>query len=321
MATSAENSKVGVIVEVSLQTLLQLIPDFDTNDVSQVYRYIRSCESAFNLAHISQQEILLVYALNKIIGPSASDVHSKQYNSWADLKTFLIQKFSQTKTLAHLNLELQAMFQKSDENITEYFHRVDLCRNKIIEKLSAEIKDSSLHGRRVTAEETALNVFINGINSEIGLMLLTKEFTNLSDAGNFAMQMEKMRKMNNDRKLYLGLKQNPKPIFKPPFTPRPNASLVQQSTQKLCNYCKNPGHLIHECRKRAYNNSIKTQSQRALPAPPRRINHLNSQAAVSTGTPTETASAHYSAAQTPTSNQTNQMSIQELTSSLDNIQF
>lgn len=79
------------------------------------------------------------------------------------------------------------MFQKPNESVSDYFIRVDVCRNKILKKLAAEIADSTLPGRQAMTEETALNVFINGLSSDIGIMLRTKNFENLNDAGNFAV--------------------------------------------------------------------------------------------------------------------------------------
>lgn len=178
-------SQIKAQNNISLNTLLQLIPDFDTSQTSQVYRFVRSCDSAFKLATEIPKEILLTYALNKITGSGSSDVHAKKYTDWYTLKAFLIQKYSQT--LGHLNLELQSLFQKPNESLTDYYHRVDICRSKIIEKLTAEIVDSTLERRKPTTEETALNVFVNGLSSDIGTMLRTEAFKNLSGAGNFAI--------------------------------------------------------------------------------------------------------------------------------------
>lgn len=119
-------------------------------------------------------------ALNKLTGPGSSDVHLKQ---------FLIQKFSQTKTLAHLNLELQSYFQKHQKGIVEFFLRVDLCRSKILENLTAEFTDSTYEGRKATTEKTALNVF--GLNSNKEMTLGVHSFTNVLDARNFAIQKKK----------------------------------------------------------------------------------------------------------------------------------
>lgn len=181
---SIKNSKMSL----DLNTLLKLVPTFDTTQPQQIYRYIRSCESAFKLADEDQKSILLVYCLNNITGAFASDVHCKTYETWQDLRSFLIEKFSNVKTISHLNLELQSMFQKPGESLTDYFHRVDMLRSKILEKLNTEITDHTLLGRIATTEETALSVFINGLNTEIGTMLRTKGFSNLTEAGQFAIQ-------------------------------------------------------------------------------------------------------------------------------------
>lgn len=300
---------------LDFNTLLKLIPTFDTTHPQQVYRFIRSCDSAFSLACKDDQKILLVYALNNITGTGASDVHCRQNACWEDLKSYLIEKFSNVKTIAHLNLELQSMFQKPGESLTDYFHRVDLCRSKIVEKLNTEISDTSITGRILTTEETALSVFVNGVNTEIGTMLRTKGFSSLSEAGRFAMQEDKIRMMNVARQMLFKSTNNNKikmtsqsNFSRQSFDFRQNASL---SNTKVCSYCKNIGHLISECRKRAYNNSIRTNTspttrppiQRALPAPTSasRVNNLNSDATKEESNFLEIATASCSTTQLPAS--------------------
>lgn len=285
------------MASVDLSTLLNLIPSFDTTQADQIYRFIRSGDAAFKLASEDKQPILLVYALNKIVGTGAPDVHSRQYASWDALKTYLISKFSNVKTISHLMLELQSLFQKPNESLTEYYYRVDLCRSKILEKLNAEVTDASLTGRVKTTEETALSVFVNGLNSDIGTMLRTKEFSDLAAAGKFALQEDKIRAMNTARQALMRTQVTPKPLtnnFKASLT-RPQINFKPNIPAKICNYCKNPGHVISECRKRQYNNNIRNntqnQNRRALPAPPVPINNLNSNAAAETSDSTETASS------------------------------
>lgn len=322
--------------EIKLDTLLKLIPDFDTAQPTQVYRFIRSCDSACQIALLHQQPILLTFVLNKIFGPGASDVHTKQFSSWTDLKVYLIQKFSQTKTLAHLHLELQSMFQKPNESITDYYLRVDLCRSKISEKLATEICDLTLEGRKATTEETALNVFVNGISSDIGTMLRVHSFKHLSDAGNFAIQEEKIRNMNSARqRLYrtssptITQPRKSFPVINQTQRPQQGPSQIQSYT-KFCNYCKNTGHEISECRKRAYNNRLKNtittkqshhtplaQPRITYPTPPARINNLNSQATEDLSKPSEIALTHCSTATKQMSNS----AIQYLETDLDNLQL
>lgn len=314
---------------VPLNTLLQLIPEFDTNQPTQVYRFVRSGDSAFNLANPTQTDILLVYTLNKITGSSSPDVHARQHASWNDLKSFLIQKFSQTKTLAHLNLELQSSFQKPNESITEYYHRVDLCRNKILDKLTAEISDISLAGRKTTTEETALSVFVNGVGSNLGTMLRTKGFTSLSEAGNFAIQEEKIQNMNQARQILCRNNRNavtygnvirrlpPTGQGAQPAVPYFNAS----RQTKTCNYCKKPGHVIAECRKRAYNNNLRNQQNERPTGPttaPVRVSNLNSSAAEATGMTSGTASLYYPNAPIHTSRQD---TVPEPHEAIQNLQF
>ncbi|XP_061704163.1 uncharacterized protein LOC133528252 [Cydia pomonella] len=296
--TSPTTSNEANSETIPLNTLLRLIPDFDTAQPAQVYRFVRSCDSAFELANASQQPVILTYTLNRISGQNSSDIFAKRYQSWSELKTFLIQKFSQTKTLTHLNLELQSLFQKPNESVTDYFHRVDLCRNKILDKLTAEVSDASLIGRKTSTEETALSIFVNGVSSNLGSMLRTKGFTTLSEAGTFAIQEEKIQNMNHARQVLFRTPAYSSTIRRP--TPPINQTQSSLSTAqpntfrptKTCNYCKKPGHLISECRKRAYNNNIKNHNIERPTNAPLRINNLNLQAAEETGFHSGTASIY-----------------------------
>lgn len=147
------------------------------------------------------------------------------------------------------------MFQKPGESLTDYFHRVDLCRSKIVEKLNTEISDTSITGRILTTEETALSVFVNGVNSEIGTMLRTKGFSSLSEAGRFAMQEDKIRMMNAARQmLFKSTNKNKIKMFSQTNFSRQSSDFRQNasmSNTKVCSYCKNIGNLISEFRKRA----------------------------------------------------------------------
>lgn len=284
---------------LNIGTLLQLIPEFNTDQPGNIYRFIRSCDAAFKLANPDQENILFVYALNKISGIGAPDVHSRRHDNWDTLKGFLINRFSNVKTISHLMLELQSSFQKPNESITEYFHRIDLSRSKIIEKLNAEISDDSLSGRKKCAEETALSVFINGLSSDMGSMLRTRDFKSLNEVGRFAMQEDKIRKMNIARQsLFKNYPQRlpPRPAYTPvvrttsrnitnpnqslsPITrsfTRPVSGFISSTydPNKTCNYCKKVGHVISECRKRIYNNSINQQKPTTSTNVP--INNLNS---------------------------------------------
>lgn len=103
-------------------------------------------------------------------------------------------------------------------------------------------------------------------------MLRTQNFDGLSDAGNFAIQEDKIRNMNKARQsLYRsGFNPSTRPTHhapntssRPPLTQNQDNPCVPQSKPinrtfeytKTCNYCKKPRHLIPECRKLAYNNS------------------------------------------------------------------
>jgi hypothetical protein len=95
-----------------------------------------------------------------------------------------------------------------------------------------------------------LNVFMNGLSSDIGTMLRTKELNNLTKPGTFAMQEEKIGQVSNARhSLYknTATKFSPLTPTRRPVVTNTN-TLVPSQQPKTCNYCNKLWHVISECR-------------------------------------------------------------------------
>lgn len=75
-------------MSLAINTLIKLIPTFDTSKTQEVYRFVRSCDSVFQLAiDVEKQQILLIYAFHNITGVGALDIHCRRYAFWDDLKS------------------------------------------------------------------------------------------------------------------------------------------------------------------------------------------------------------------------------------------
>ena len=139
--------------------------------------------------------------------------------------------------------------------------------------------------------KTALKSFVDGLNPSIRLVVKASRFEKLVDAIEAAVEEEKsIPESTKNRALNSNTTSNPNqrnkcgichkfghsssacysrnngnlPRFNYPKTefkretsspPRPNHSV----RVVICSYCKNPGHHIKECRKRAYNEEKKNQ--------------------------------------------------------------
>lgn len=153
------------------------------------------------------------------------------------------------------------MFQKPNKTVTEYYHRVDLQRCKIIEKLTAEVSPEVFIGRKLHIEETALSVFINGLRREMGAILRSQNLSHLSEAGRYAIQVDKIIKMNEARDKVFNIKTTiphhhrkciPNNQHQLRNIQRNNTIRSISHINNFCIYCKTHGHILSEYRKRAY---------------------------------------------------------------------
>lgn len=282
MSLKSESSKKGDMSEkLTLSFLTKFIKCYN-GDRESLPAFITNCENAMSLASPEQQSILCKFVISQLDGKAQVICSLKKFSNWDELKSFLRTTFGEKKHATHLLSDLQHSKQQPNEDVTKYSLRVESILTKIQSDIHYSCKDEKeLPGRIAGMEELALNSFLLGLSPSISTIVRCKNPTTLNDAVQYATDEEKLynsSKNNNTRpqkqctvchkfghnssecfknrkpnsnirqSFHVHSNSNPNPNFNTNFN-----NQYSNFNNKSCNYCKNLGHTINECRKRKFN--------------------------------------------------------------------
>ncbi|CAK1599183.1 unnamed protein product [Parnassius mnemosyne] len=280
--------------KIPLSVLTKLIKPYN-GDRESLPAFLTNCDNAISLANSEQQSVLYRYIISQLEGKAQIACSLKTFNSWDELKIFLKTTFGEKKHSTHLLIELQNCRQGNSETVMQYSLRIESCLTRLQSDIHYSCENKSeLVGRIAAMEDLALNTFILGLNSNYGYIVRCRNPKKLSEAITHAIEEEKLyilskissksykqcsicQKSGHDSSSWYNnkKKQSHRAYYvNPQINNYPNShNISNKNFIQICSYCKNPGHMINECRKRQYNNSIRrnmqpdTRPTTALPSP------------------------------------------------------
>lgn len=227
--------------ELPITFLIKFISKFDGNR-EELTSFLADCNRAFDLSSNEQKRVLLEYVITQISGKAKSACVNRTFSEWKDLKTYLRTMYADTKHKAQLLCELTTLKQTADETLSNFTYRMEACLKRTINSLTQDVSKSDppvdpqiLEGKLQMIQEIALNRFTYFTIPTISSALRLRDIKSLNEAITIAKSEEQIQKMVTNAK-------NPK----------------QDKSTKTCNYCKKPGHVLGDCRKRQFNNSRKS---------------------------------------------------------------
>src|SRR6266576_3870499 len=122
----------------SFSFLSRLIPQTFSGAREELTDFLANCNSTFELADATQHQALLYVILSKISGSAKAQLMSHTFNSWDDLKTRLKTLYQDKKHYVQLLEELNQQCQNREENVTEFYQRIDQTTTKILTALHQE---------------------------------------------------------------------------------------------------------------------------------------------------------------------------------------
>lgn len=280
--------------EFRLNFLCSLIPKSFDGKRSEFQEFLVNCKNAVELASDSQQKPLFVFIISRLTGSVRSQLQGKKYTNWEELKEILCTFYQDKKHYIQLMEELNTLKQGFSEPIMLYHERIDKIITRIIGSLS--FKDRNEEKIKIdTINELGLSRFIHHSKPEISRFLRAQNFDNLSDALTKAIEEERaigisnnefkpknpkycnfckrnghsnrecFKNKNNGNSINFNQKSQNQNFQNNQYRANNNNSHANSNTNtnfqvKICNYCKNKGHLISECRKREYNNNRKASA-------------------------------------------------------------
>lgn len=261
---------------LNTQTLFQMITKSFNGNRSELPEFIRICDTAFRFATAVQKEALLGFVISNIHGNASSELQDQFISSWLDLKTLLLNVFSEKKSYTQLMEDLNTVKQGHNETVMQFYNRIKTVISRILNSLiNKPLTERNYKGQII--REIALQRFIIHSKEEISYMLRVKEPYSLEIALDYAQNEERLLKekrivSHNQNKYVTDHRfQHKRPNHNPRSNDRFKPSNSNSSTPNLsnrhanyvpktCRYCKNLGHTIEECRKLQRNRERKNVS-------------------------------------------------------------
>ncbi|KAL0901154.1 hypothetical protein ABMA27_006466 [Loxostege sticticalis] len=270
-------------LNIDLNILLKFVKPYDGNRET-LNSFIINCNNAYNLATEVQKHILFKYILCQLQGKAEVACSIKEFNSWEQLKDFLKTQFSERKHYSHLLTDLQECKQGQNENVSQYSLRVETCLSQLLTEISlSNTKAKELPGRTAAMEDLALHHYLMGLYPRISNIVRCRSPKTLNEAINLAISEERIqqtlyRKSPSEQSKSSNNRFNkPRPNNTQSTNSQTQSSSNPSTSGLVCRYCKFPGHSIENCRKREYNNKIKSQNFQSNNQQFRKVNFVQEQ--------------------------------------------
>lgn len=241
MANFADNLKL-------LHSLGTLIPDYD-GDQATLSDFVSACNFVFEQIDEDLHPGFIFAVKNKLVGKAKQFISSRNLNDWESVKQLLIGHFGDCRDTESLLRDLTACVQKPNETPRAFVQRIENLLTKLRNAVSLDATFTNAIRQTLNSshEKIALKTLLAGLSDPMGPIIRSQKPSSIDEAISFIIEEENIYYLKNKNAT-----RDAKQVQK--VLPRSNFNNEQRREVKICSYCKNKGHLISECRKRAFNN-------------------------------------------------------------------
>jgi len=280
---------------IRFKDVIDSIPRYDGHKIS-IFQFSKICERALKLIPPQQEPYLIQLIINKLQGHAYTAIEGMTFHTVSHMISHLKKIFGPNKSLNQYRGELGNLYMTPNEDIFNYVERAKNLRSAIIDG-EIDMYGSLMPQDEDRVDHDVLESFINGLPSDLLVRVKLEGRTDtLDNAITSTIQLTKTLEAENKRKKSPYQVNVSKPFNNPrvdyttknipekTFEARkPNVPFIKPlipgqlgpnaPAEKICRYCKTPGHLISECRKLAYRQSIQNLSEQ--PPGNRNISNIN----------------------------------------------
>lgn len=257
MAAAARAERLGNLNY--LRKIADFIPTYSGSQAG-LYDFIQACEWVYDQIEEDVMDAFLLLIKTKLKGDAESFISSRNIADWETLKNLLIGHYSDARDIEGLGRELTVSTQTGNETPRQFLVRIQTLLTKI--RSSINLNPDNTAADKVTLirshETTALKTVLAGLRNPLGTTIRSQRPANLNEVASLLIDEENI--------LYLQARNNNIDRKTRGAIPRDLYNLPQNSHRqvdiKTCNYCKKPGHVISECRRREFNNSNSNNQSR-----------------------------------------------------------
>lgn len=283
---SMENPKV------SFREATESIPTFDGYNIA-LAQFARACRRAREIVPPACEYNLTKLIINRLRGRAYYAVEDEPCDTVTQLIDLLNGAFGSPKTIDQYRGELSTCYLRSGEHMLDYISKIKDLRTAILDAERRERGEPCPSTSREIDELTARS-FCDGLPLQYRLQMRPEHHVRPFEAFSAAKVLAKREELDRQRNTRhiptpradtIPRAPPPRDTGRPNNGYRPQYSRPSRDTPPLraiedgpralpprddyrrapptrpaangiwCRYCKTPGHEIHECRKRAYNNN------------------------------------------------------------------
>jgi hypothetical protein len=120
---------------ISVGEALKLVSPF-MGDKREVLAFISNVDTAFDVTHPENAEILYKFVLTRISGEPRVTITHRNLENWGDLKVFLKNTYTEKRTLDFHATQSFGARQSKNENVSEWIQK--------IQRLSSKFREAAL---------------------------------------------------------------------------------------------------------------------------------------------------------------------------------
>ncbi|XP_036142126.1 uncharacterized protein LOC118645358 [Monomorium pharaonis] len=255
---------------------LDLVPKYDGHNIP-VWQFARACKRARDSIPSVDEAHFVRLLRNKLNHHAYLAVEDETHLTVDKFLDTLKRTFGPGRSSNYYRGQLSIVYKKPSEHILDYIGRIKDLRTAIIEGDQTNLNRSLTEPETSSIDSFTLEAFYEGLPREYRVELKAEGYHNLTDACSKVITISKRLEREEARE------RNSRPARSDaaPTRTLPPTRILQRDDsstnnagspynnreQKICGYCKNFGHLVHECRKRQYHESTSARGLGQWDAP------------------------------------------------------
>ena len=233
-STQAQNNVTHNLFDTPQLICLKLkdaqnsIPTFDGRNPDDLENFINCCQYSFKYIDPNFRHMLLHSIINlKLKGRARMDIGDKIFKTFEELKLFLEKNYGEKIAESIINKEFLKCKQAQGENAREFGNRVRGLIKKLNKSMLSDVNNPQVrHFIEEMNNKKGLKTFVNGLHSNLRIIIDARNYTNLDDAIDNAYLKEQE------------------------YTEEPERT---KNLVEYCTFCRRVGHDYKDCRSKDRN--------------------------------------------------------------------
>lgn len=249
-----------------LRDAVELVPRYDGHNIP-VWQFARACKRAKESVPLVDEALFVRMLRNKLMYHAYLAVEDEIHPTVDKFFDSLKRTFGSGRSSNYYRGQLSMAYKKQNEHILDYIGRIKDLKTAIIEGDQTHLNRPLSEVELASIESFALEAFYEGLPREYRTELRAEGYNTFTDACskiiiiNKRLEREEIRYKNNKGN---AIPANPTRILRrdPSSAPSVSPNAPDVVGRKICSFCKNIGHLVHECRKRQNRESYNYNNNR-----------------------------------------------------------